>query len=76
MKHGNRVQTIQSCHIKKVGLKLREEDLMITFIISVIALCVGYFLYGTLVEKVFHRRDDIQTPAIRLSDGVDFVAMP
>jgi carbon starvation protein CstA len=49
---------------------------MITFIISVIALCVGYFLYGTLVEKVFHRRDDLKTPAIRLADGVDYVAMP
>ena len=49
---------------------------MITFIISVIALCAGYFLYGTLVEKVFHKRDDIKTPAIRLADGVDFVAMP
>jgi len=49
---------------------------MITFIISVLALIAGYFLYGTLVEKIFHKREDRSTPAVRLNDGVDFVVMP
>jgi carbon starvation protein CstA len=49
---------------------------MITFILSVIALVAGYILYGTLVEKVFKIKPEAQTPAIRINDGVDYVAMP
>lgn len=47
---------------------------MITFFIALVALIVGYFLYGTLVEKVF-RPDERQTPAIQNPDGVDYVPM-
>ena len=49
---------------------------MITFIICILALIAGYFIYGTLVEKVFKKRDDLPTPALRMADGVDYVAMP
>ena len=49
---------------------------MITFILSVAALIAGYFMYGTLVEKVFKKREDRPTPAVRMADGVDYVAMP
>ena len=48
---------------------------MISFIISLIALVLGYFIYGAIVERVM-RPDDRQTPAVRLADGVDFVALP
>ena len=48
---------------------------MITFIISLVALVLGYLVYGALVERVM-RPDDRETPAIRLADGVDFVALP
>lgn len=36
---------------------------MITFIISLAVLVLGYFLYGRLVERVFGP-DDCVTPAI------------
>lgn len=49
---------------------------MISFILAIIALIVGYFIYGTIVEKVFGADEKIQTPAVRLEDGVDFVKMP
>lgn len=49
---------------------------MISFIISVIALIAGYVIYGTFVEKIFNAREDNPTPAVRINDGVDFVAMP
>lgn len=49
---------------------------MISFILAIIALVVGYFIYGTIVEKVFGADEKIQTPAVRLEDGVDFVKMP
>ncbi|MFT5872515.1 MAG: carbon starvation protein CstA [Clostridium sp.] len=49
---------------------------MISFILSIIALIAGYFIYGTIVEKVFGADETIKTPAVRLADGVDFVEMP
>ncbi|MBE6043418.1 MAG: carbon starvation protein A, partial [Clostridium thermopalmarium] len=49
---------------------------MISFIVCIIALVVGYIIYGKVVEKVFGADDSIETPAIRLEDGVDFVTMP
>ncbi|MGV8984346.1 carbon starvation CstA family protein [Clostridium sp.] len=49
---------------------------MVSFILAIIALIVGYFIYGTFVEKTFGADEKIQTPAVRLADGVDFVQMP
>ena len=48
---------------------------MITFIISLVALVLGYLLYGTVMERVM-RPDDRETPAVRLADGVDYVVLP
>lgn len=47
---------------------------MITFFISLAILIVGYIVYGTFVEKVFHP-DDRPTPCMQHPDGVDFVPM-
>ncbi len=47
---------------------------MISFLIALVLLIVGFFTYGKLVEKVFHI-DDRQTPAVAHPDGVDFVPM-
>lgn len=46
---------------------------MMSFIISLIALIVGYFTYGKFVEKVFGIDENRETPAVRLADGVDYV---
>ena len=48
---------------------------MITFIISVVALILGYLVYGAVMERVM-RPDDRETPAVRLADGVDYVVLP
>jgi len=48
---------------------------MITFIVSFIALIVGYIVYGAVMVRVM-RPDDRETPAIRLADGVDYVVLP
>ena len=48
---------------------------MIWFLFCLAALIVGYFIYGTFVEKVFGIDEKIVTPAHRLNDGVDFVPM-
>ncbi len=48
---------------------------MITFIVALILLVVGFFTYGILVEKIFGIEPDRQTPALTKTDGVDFVPM-
>ena len=47
---------------------------MISFLISLAVLIVGYCVYGRVAEKVFSP-DDRQTPAIAVNDGVDCVPM-
>ncbi len=49
---------------------------MISFIISLLALILGYLLYGSFVSKVFGPDPNRATPAITKSDGVDFIPMP
>ena len=48
---------------------------MISFTLSLLALILGYFLYGRFVEKVFGP-DNRKTPAIAKADGLDFVVLP
>lgn len=48
---------------------------MITFTISLIALILGYAIYGRFITHVFGP-DDRPTPAITQADGVDYIAMP
>lgn len=48
---------------------------MITFIISLFALIIGYIVYGRFVEKVFGP-DDRPTPAVSMADGVDYIVLP
>lgn len=49
---------------------------MVTFIISLLALIVGYLVYGKFVERVLGPDPERQTPAVAHPDGVDFIAMP
>lgn len=48
---------------------------MITFIISIILLIGGYYIYGSWMEKVFGANKDSSTPAYTHTDGVDYVPM-
>lgn len=48
---------------------------MISFIGSLIALILGYVIYGKYVEKVFGVSENRETPAVRLADGVDYVEL-
>ena len=46
---------------------------MYSFIGSIIALVLGYFIYGKFVEGVFGIDPSKATPAERLADGVDYI---
>jgi len=48
---------------------------MITFALSVVALFVGYLIYGRVAERIFGP-DDRLTPALRKADGVDYIVLP
>ena len=49
---------------------------MYSFIIALVLLVLGYFLYGRFVEKVFGTDPARPTPAVSMADGVDYVPMP
>ena len=49
---------------------------MYSFVISVVALILGYLFYGKLVEKVFGPEPARPTPSMVHPDGMDFVPMP
>jgi carbon starvation protein CstA len=49
---------------------------MISFLLSILALILGYYLYGRIIERIFGVNPERETPALRLSDGVDFVPLP
>lgn len=48
---------------------------MITFLISLTLLVLGYMVYGKTIERIFGP-DDRTTPAVAKADGVDFIVMP
>ena len=49
---------------------------MISFIIGVLLLISGYFVYGKIVERIFQPDATKQTPAFAMQDGVDYLPMP
>lgn len=48
---------------------------MISFLLCLAILIIGYFTYGKVVDKTFGP-DDRETPAVRINDGIDYVVMP
>lgn len=48
---------------------------MLWFVSCIAILLAGYFIYGTIVEKIFGIAPERQTPAYSMTDGVDYVPM-
>lgn len=48
---------------------------MTSFIIALVALVLGYAIYGRIVERIFHIHPEQATPAVTLADGIDYVPM-
>ena len=49
---------------------------MLSLLISLCALVLGYLFYGKLAEKVFGPDPSRPTPAVSKADGVDYIKMP
>ena len=48
---------------------------MITFFIAIAVLILGYVVYGRIVERIFGINSKRKTPAVTMTDGVDYVPM-
>lgn len=49
---------------------------MISFVISLVVLLLGSWLYGKFIERVFGADPKRPTPVKTMADGVDYVEMP
>ncbi|HPE75264.1 MAG TPA: carbon starvation protein A [Draconibacterium sp.] len=49
---------------------------MITFIISIVVLLLGYFFYSKIIERIQGIDETRETPATSMKDGVDYLPMP
>ncbi len=49
---------------------------MLLFFASLGGLLLGYFIYGTIVERIFGVDPTRLTPAITKEDGVDYIKLP
>ncbi|MBO4550359.1 MAG: carbon starvation protein A, partial [Bacteroidaceae bacterium] len=49
---------------------------MVTFCIALACLVLGYFIYGSFVERVFGISPDRKTPCYTRPDGTDYIPMP
>ena len=49
---------------------------MLSFLLSILALVLGYIFYGALVDRIFGPDPSRKTPAITKADGVDYIALP
>ncbi len=48
---------------------------MLTFSLALVALLLGYVIYGAVVERVFGIEPERQTPCYTKNDGVDYTPM-
>lgn len=48
---------------------------MVSFLLCLALLIIGYLTYGKVVDNTFGP-DDRETPAVRINDGIDYVVMP
>ena len=68
------ISQIKTLLLHKNNSKLNKEK-MISFVLSLVALVLGYLFYGRLVERVFGP-DDRVTPAVAKADGLDYIVLP
>lgn len=49
---------------------------MITFLVAIALLLIGYAVYGKIAEKIIAPSAERKTPAYTMQDGVDYIPMP
>ncbi len=64
------------CLTSQAVLNVKDSVAMFSFTASLVALLVGYGLYGSLVQHLFGVRPEAKTPCHTRYDGVDYMPMP
>ena len=49
---------------------------MISFLLALAVLILGYLVYGRFISRVFGVDDSRQTPCYTRQDGIDYIPMP
>lgn len=49
---------------------------MVSFLVAMVILIAGYFIYGRIVERIFGADASLTTPAVAKADGIDYIVMP
>lgn len=62
-------------HLFNFVLTLFLHIIMITFSLCLLALLMGYFTYGSFMERIFGANSR-KTPALTKTDGVDYIPLP
>lgn len=58
------------------ALNTYNNGSMITFVLALLLLIGGYFIYGRYVERVFGADINRSTPVMTKADGVDYIPLP
>lgn len=62
--------------LKKTYLsRFRKHNIMVSFLLAIVLLLLGYLLYSKVIERIVEVDPDRPTPAVAHPDGVDYVPM-
>ena len=54
----------------------QKNKIVVTFSIALLLLLVGYWTYGSYMNRIFSPDPKRKTPALAMTDGVDFIPLP
>ena len=62
--------------LKKTYLyRFKKHIIMVSFLLAIVLLLLGYLLYSKVVERIVEVDPNRPTPAVAHPDGVDYVHM-
>ena len=62
--------------LKKTYLyRFKKHNIMVSFLLAIVLLLLGYLLYSKVIERIVEVDPDRPTPAVAHPDGVDYVPM-
>ena len=63
------------CLNKTYLYRFKKHIIMVSFLLAIVLLLLGYLLYSKVVERIVEVDPDCPTPAVAQPDGVDYVPM-
>jgi len=70
-----RVCFVLRSFFRNFAIKFEKHHTMVSFSLALLALLIGYLVYGRFVERAFGIEPERQTPAYAKEDGVDYQPM-